>query len=79
MALDGWTKVGDHVEETGYWVVYRHKGTLNATLEALGNEPSEQANRAWRRYTTRARTIGRGGLWLVDPTGTVRAVTFIRQ
>ncbi len=78
MALDGWTKVDDRVAGTGRWVLYRHKGTLNATVEAFHEWPAGELERAFRFYDKRAAAIRRGGLWLVDPPGVVRAVTFIR-
>ncbi len=78
MRLDGWTKVGDSVEGTGLWAIYRHKGVQFADIELLEQYPAEQAVKAQKAYSKRAQIIRRGGLWLVDPHGCVHGATFIR-
>jgi hypothetical protein len=78
MALDGWTRIGDQIEGTGRWVLYRHKGTALASIEVLEELAAEQAERASRVYDKRAEGLRRGGLWLVSPQGRVCGVTFIR-
>ena len=77
-ALNGWTKVGDRINATGQWTIYRHKGVQFADVEQLAQYPAEQPERATKDYTKRADTIRRGGLWLVAPDGRVCGVTFIR-
>lgn len=76
--LDGWTKVGDQVGATGRWVLYRHKGVQFASVEVLQDLPPDAGTMAERLYTKKAEDIRRGGLWLVDPSGRVCGVTFIR-
>ena len=78
MALDGWTRIGDSIQGTGHWVVYRHRGRATSYVESVEDLPAEEAEKALRLYTKRAQTVGRGGLWLVNPQGVVCAATFIR-
>ncbi len=77
-ALDGWTKVGDRVDATGRWVLYRHKAVRFSVIEPIESFAPEEADRATRLYAKKAEDVRRGGLWLVDPEGRVHGVTFIR-
>jgi hypothetical protein len=79
MSLDGWTRVGDKVEATGRWVLYRHRATAMAKLEVLEELPRADAIKASKLYAKRADSIRRGGFWLVDPEGVVREATFVRH
>jgi hypothetical protein len=76
--LDGWTKVGDTIHKTGRWVIYRHKAVSMSALEALEDFPANESRRAAKAYERRAKSVGRGGIWLVSPDGLVCALTFIR-
>ncbi len=44
--LDGWTKVGDCIQGTGLWSIYRHKGVQFAGVEMLAQYPAEETKRA---------------------------------
>jgi hypothetical protein len=78
VALDGWTKVGDQIDGTGLWAIYRHKGVLLASLELIEQFPADEPERASRSYAKRVETVRRGGIWLVAPNGRVCGATFIR-
>jgi hypothetical protein len=77
MSLDGWTKVGDRIEGTGRWVVYRHRAVLRADYEVLS--AFEDEGKATKFFTKKASDIRRGGIWLVSPIGRVCGATFIRS
>ena len=78
MALDGWTKVGDHVDATGLWAIYRHKGVNFASVELIEQYPADDSEKAAKAYDKKAEGVRRGGLWLVAPNGRVTGATFIR-
>jgi hypothetical protein len=59
-------------------MLYRHRAVVLASIEVLDELPPEDEVRARKVYAKKAETVRRGGLWLVDPIGIVRGVTFIR-
>ena len=78
MALDGWTKIGDQIEGTGKWTLYRHRGLSLSSVDVIDEIPADKAARAARLYGKKAGDVRRGGLWLVSPEGRVCGATFIR-
>ncbi len=76
MGLSGWTKVGDRVDPTGSWTVYRHKGRDFDDVEVVDSVPDQSL--AVKRYSSAADGARRGGVWLVSPDGLVVDVKFVR-
>jgi hypothetical protein len=69
--LDAWTKIGDTVDATGRWTLYKHGGRLISEVERVNDWPDEDTTLARKAFASRVKLVHRGGLWLVAPDGKV--------
>ena len=74
--LSAWTKIGDTVDATGRWTIYRHTGRPISEVEKVLDWEGDAVQVAMRAYTSRVKLLTRGGLWLVSPEGKVALATW---
>jgi hypothetical protein len=79
--LDGWTKVGDRVNPTGKWTVYRFRGGEFddvSVVESFSPDVERAEEKAVKLYEKTVKDVKRGAAWLVAPDGKIAAMLFIR-
>ena len=74
--LNAWTKIGDTVDATGKWTLYRHMGRPFSTVKKVLEWEGDAVMIANRAYASRVKLFTRGGLWLVSPDGKVALATW---
>jgi hypothetical protein len=74
--LNAWTKIGDNVDATGRWTLYRHTGRQLSEVEKVLDWEGDSVLVASGAYTSRVKLLTRGGLWLVSPEGKVALATW---